>query len=151
MEGDLSSASAWWIGLTDWSHEDTWVWEHSVEVVKEYRSQNNHSRSLFRWQQPRLGPQALQRQEPTLKTASWWPGTTISYGGMFTVWILWLVSSVKNEELTLINVLEPKDGKYDDRQWYIQHLPFPYRQFPSLRLEGSILNVICDNVMEPSS
>ena len=33
VEGDLSSASAWWIGLTDWSHEDTWVWEHSVEVA----------------------------------------------------------------------------------------------------------------------
>ena len=31
VEGDLSSASAWWIGLTDWSHEDIWVWEHSVE------------------------------------------------------------------------------------------------------------------------
>ena len=32
-ESDANEVSYWWLGLTDWSHEDTWVWEHSVEVA----------------------------------------------------------------------------------------------------------------------
>lgn len=46
----------------------------------------------------------------------------------------------------LINVLEPKMENMT-----IEKDIFSDRQFPSLRLEESILNVIFDNVMGPSS
>jgi len=30
-ESDANEVSYWWIGLTDWSHEDRWVWQHSIK------------------------------------------------------------------------------------------------------------------------
>jgi len=30
-ESDASEVSYWWLGLTDWSHEDRWVWQHSIK------------------------------------------------------------------------------------------------------------------------
>merc|ERR1711953_197188 len=30
-ESNAGDVSFWWIGLTDWSHEDRWVWQHSIK------------------------------------------------------------------------------------------------------------------------
>merc|ERR1712172_31046 len=30
-ESDANEVSYWWLGLTDWSHEDRWVWQHSIK------------------------------------------------------------------------------------------------------------------------
>jgi len=28
--GQVGAELSWWIGLTDWGHEDRWVWEHTL-------------------------------------------------------------------------------------------------------------------------
>jgi len=30
-ESAANDVSNWWLGLTDWSHEDRWVWQHSIK------------------------------------------------------------------------------------------------------------------------
>jgi len=35
LETEMTGVRNWWIGLTDFSHEGTWIWQHSNQVVQD--------------------------------------------------------------------------------------------------------------------